>query len=125
MTNKKFEIIRVSGIAMGVGFTENLPDGSGQYSEGICETLYDTGNDEKDAAESEKWAKIICDSLNGQEAIAFAEWLRKCYTPIEGSELWMQSCTHPDFVGQKKPRVPDMTHYTLNELYQIFKQNNP
>ena len=60
-----------------------------------------------------------------QEAIAFAEWLRKCYTPIEGSELWMQSCTHPDFVGQKKPRVPDMTHYTLNELYQIFKQNNP
>lgn len=59
---KEFEIIRVSGIATGVGFIENV-DG-GQYSEEICETLYDTGNDEKDADESEKWANIICNALN-------------------------------------------------------------
>lgn len=60
----KFEIIRVSGVATGVGFIERLKDGSGQYSESVCETLYDTGNDEKDAERSEKWAKKICDALN-------------------------------------------------------------
>jgi hypothetical protein len=66
MKKRKFEIIRVSGVAVGVGFREKLKDGSGFYSENICETLYDTGNDEKDAAESEKWAKIICDALNNE-----------------------------------------------------------
>jgi hypothetical protein len=64
MKDRRFEIIRVSGVAMGVGFKDKFPDGSGFYSECICETLYDTGNDKKDAAESEKWAKIICDLLN-------------------------------------------------------------
>lgn len=62
----KFEIIRISGVAVGVGFSEKLKDGSGFYSEKICETLFDTGDDEKDAAESEKWAKIICDALNSK-----------------------------------------------------------
>ena len=59
---KQFEIIRVSGIAMGVGFTKKVEGGS--YSESICETLFDTQNDKKDAAESEKWATIICNALN-------------------------------------------------------------
>jgi hypothetical protein len=61
---KEFEVIRITGVAMGVGFTEKLKDGSGFYSENICSTLYDTGNDKKDAAESEKWATRICDALN-------------------------------------------------------------
>jgi hypothetical protein len=64
MKQRKFEIIRVYGVAAGVGYKEMLKDGSGFYSENICSTLYDTGNDEKDAAESEKWARIICDALN-------------------------------------------------------------
>jgi hypothetical protein len=59
----KYEVIRVSGIAVGVGFNTVIP-GEGTYSEKICETLFDTGNDEKDAAESEKWANIICNALN-------------------------------------------------------------
>jgi hypothetical protein len=66
MENRKFEIIRVSGVAVGVGFREKLKDGSGFYSENICSTLYDTGNDERDAEESEKWANIICKALNQQ-----------------------------------------------------------
>lgn len=60
--NNEFNIIRISGVAVGVGFTQKLP--LVQLSEKICETLFDTGDDEKDAAESEKWAKIICDALN-------------------------------------------------------------
>lgn len=63
MKKTKFEIIRVSGIVTGVGFTAIIP-GEGTYSEQICSTLFDSGNDEKDAAESEKWAKIICEALN-------------------------------------------------------------
>jgi hypothetical protein len=63
MEKKMFEIIIVSGVAVGVGFIERLKDGSGFYSEKICETLFDTGNDKRDAAESEKWAKKICDAL--------------------------------------------------------------
>jgi hypothetical protein len=59
---KTFEIIRISGVATGVGFREKII--SGVFSEEICETLYDTGNDEKDAADSEKWANIICKALN-------------------------------------------------------------
>lgn len=62
MDKRKFEIIRVSGIAVGVGFIESL--NGGQYSETICNTLFDTGDDKKDAKESEKWAKIICKALN-------------------------------------------------------------
>lgn len=62
MSKKTFEVIRVSGIATGVGYVEKLQGGS--YSEEICETLYNTGNDEKDADESEKWANIICNALN-------------------------------------------------------------
>lgn len=61
---KKFEVIRVSGVAMGVGFTVPLTDGSGSYSEHICETLYDTGNNEEDADESEAWATAISEALN-------------------------------------------------------------
>lgn len=61
---KKFEVIKISGVAVGVGFTEKLKDGSGFYSEKICETLFDTGNDKKDAAESKKWAINICNALN-------------------------------------------------------------
>lgn len=61
---KRFEVIRISGVAMGVGFSERFQDGSGSYSENICGTMYDTGNDENDAEESEKWATIICESLN-------------------------------------------------------------
>lgn len=63
MKKKVFKIIRVSGVAIGVGFEEDL-GGAGKFSENICSTLYDTGDDEKDAAESEKWAKRICDALN-------------------------------------------------------------
>ncbi len=61
---KQFEVIRISGITTGVGFSERMADGSGTFSEEICETLYDTGNDEKDAEESEKWANAICEALN-------------------------------------------------------------
>lgn len=64
MNKVKFDIIRVSGVATGVGFSEKLPDGSGTYSENICSTLYDTGNDQKDAADSEKWARTIVKALN-------------------------------------------------------------
>ena len=60
----KFDIIRITGVVMGVGFSEILPDGSGTYSEFICETFYETGNDKKDATESEKWATTICKALN-------------------------------------------------------------
>jgi hypothetical protein len=63
--SKKFEIIRVSGVAVGVGYISEI--GDGQYDEKICETLFDTGNDKKDAAESERWAEIICDALNNQK----------------------------------------------------------
>jgi len=41
---KKFEVIRVSGVTIGVGF--------------------DTGGEQKDADESEKWATAICEALN-------------------------------------------------------------
>lgn len=58
----KFEIIRVSGVATGVGFIEKV--NGGNYSTSVCSTLFDTGNDEKDAERSEKWAKKICDALN-------------------------------------------------------------
>jgi hypothetical protein len=61
----KFEVIRISGVATGVGFAEKT--GKGAYLESICETLYNTGNDKKDAAESEKWATIICDLLNNNK----------------------------------------------------------
>lgn len=64
MNTEKFEIIRISGVAIGVGFQEVLQDGSGLYSESICETLYNTGNDKKDASASEKWAIRICNALN-------------------------------------------------------------
>lgn len=63
---RRFEVVRVSGVAVGVGFIDQLTDGSGTYSEKICETLFDSGNDEKDAAESERWATIICEALNKQ-----------------------------------------------------------
>lgn len=59
---KKFEIVKVSGVAIGVGMTEKIKGGI--YSENICSTLYDTGNDEKDAEESEKWATAISKALN-------------------------------------------------------------
>lgn len=62
----KYSVIKISGVAVGVGFTEKLKDGSGFYSEKICETLFDTGQDKKDAAASEKWAKKICNALNSQ-----------------------------------------------------------
>lgn len=61
---KKFEIIRITGIAMGVGYKDQLPDGSGAYSQMVCGTLYETGDNKKDADESEKWANIICNALN-------------------------------------------------------------
>lgn len=67
MKKIKFEIIRVSGIATGVGFIERTK--IGEYSESICSTLYDTGDDKKDAAVSEKWATIICNALNKQAAV--------------------------------------------------------
>ncbi len=59
---KEFSVIRISGIATGVGFCEKVE--GGEFSESICETLFDTGDDDKDASESEKWATIICDALN-------------------------------------------------------------
>lgn len=61
---KKYKIVRISKIATGVGFIQNLPEG--QYSEKICETLFDTGNDKEDAANSEKYSRLICDALNEQ-----------------------------------------------------------
>jgi hypothetical protein len=64
LREEEFSIIRISGVATGVGFKEKLKDGSGFYSENICETLYDTGNDKEDAEQSEKWATIICNALN-------------------------------------------------------------
>lgn len=64
MNKKKFEIIRVTGVATGVGFIERL--NGGEYSESVCSTLFDTGNDERDAEQSEKWTKQICDALNKQ-----------------------------------------------------------
>jgi len=59
---KKFEIVKVSGVAMGVGLIEDRPEG--QYSETICNTLFDTGNDIEDAKQSELWARNICKALN-------------------------------------------------------------
>lgn len=61
----KYKIVRISKIAVGVGFIQNLPEG--QYSEKICETLFDTGNDKEDAANSENYARLICDALNGYQ----------------------------------------------------------
>jgi len=58
----KFKVIRVRNIAMGVGYSEAIKDGN--LSEEICSTLYPTGNDKKDAAESEKWATAIAEALN-------------------------------------------------------------
>lgn len=63
---RKFKIIRVSGVATGVGFIIKIGKAV-QYSETVCNTLFDTGDDEKDARESEKWAKIICKALNTKE----------------------------------------------------------
>ena len=60
----KYELIKISGVVVGVGFNQTFPDGSGTYSERICETLFDSGNDKRDAADSKKWATIICDALN-------------------------------------------------------------
>lgn len=60
-----FEIIRICGVAVGVGFVKYI-DGC-SYSEKICETLFDTGNDKRDAKESEKWANYICDILNAEK----------------------------------------------------------
>lgn len=62
MSKKKFKVIRISGIATGVGYSEKMLGGI--FGEEICETLFDTGNDKRDAADSEKWAKIICKALN-------------------------------------------------------------
>lgn len=64
----KYEVIRVSGVAVGVGFNTVIP-GEGTYSEKICETLFDTGNDAHDAKESEKWANLICSLLNNQLSV--------------------------------------------------------
>lgn len=61
---RKLELVKISGIVSGVGFTETFADGSGSYSEKICETLYDTGKDNKDAAESKKWANTIVTAVN-------------------------------------------------------------
>jgi hypothetical protein len=61
--NKKFSVIKVSGIVTGVGFVEQLHP-SGTYAENICNTLFLTGNDDEDAANSELWASTICDALN-------------------------------------------------------------
>jgi hypothetical protein len=58
----EFKIIRVSGVATGVGISGAF--GQGIFSESICETLYDTGNDKEDAMQSERWAQIICNALN-------------------------------------------------------------
>ncbi len=63
----RYEVIRISGIAVGVGFNTVIP-GEGTYSEKICETLFDTGNDEQDAKDSEKYANLICSALNNSLA---------------------------------------------------------
>lgn len=60
--SKKFKVIRITGVVMGVGFEEKIK--GGVYSEHICETFYDSGNGKKDAADSEKWATAICNALN-------------------------------------------------------------
>lgn len=62
MDKNKFELIKISGVVTGVGFNEETLIGT--YSETICQTLFDTGDDEKDAAESKKWAIMICNALN-------------------------------------------------------------
>ncbi len=59
---RKFEVLKISGIVTGVGFTKKVPEG--EYSETICETLFITGDDKKDAKESKKWAKKIAKALN-------------------------------------------------------------
>lgn len=58
----RFQLIRVSGVVTGVGFIEKVEGGN--YSTCVCSTLFDTGNDEDDAAKSEEWATIICHALN-------------------------------------------------------------
>lgn len=73
----KYKIIRISKIATGVGFVQNLPEG--QYSEKICETLFDTGNDKEDAANSEKYARLICDALNASPSAPSNDyWKKRC-----------------------------------------------
>lgn len=59
---EKFSVQYVSGIAMGVGISKKVEGGT--FTEMICETLYITGDDKKDAENSEKWAKRICEALN-------------------------------------------------------------
>lgn len=62
----QYQVIRISGVAVGVGFVDH--SGEAAYSEKICETLFDTGNDKRDAKKSEKWANLICSLLNNQLA---------------------------------------------------------
>jgi len=58
----KFQLVKISGVVTGVGFNQVVRGGT--HTEKICETLFDTGNDKADAADSEKWATKICDALN-------------------------------------------------------------
>jgi len=65
MDKKKFELIKISGVVTGVGFNETVLQGT--FSETICQTLFDTGDDKKDADDSKKWATIIYNALNNQK----------------------------------------------------------
>jgi hypothetical protein len=60
----EFKLIKISGVVTGVGFS--VKTNNGTYSEKICETLFDTGDDKKDADDSKKWATLICNLLNQQ-----------------------------------------------------------
>lgn len=117
--SRKLEIIRVSGIATGVGFIEKLPDGSGFYSESICETLYDTGHDKKDAQQSEQWAKKICDALNAEYSFTREEL--EARDRRVAAEAWDAAAEFQfqvdlnDYVKKKEPSAPNKETY-INSL---------
>lgn len=113
---KKFEIIKVSGIVMGVGFIEKLPDGSGFYSESICETLYDTGHDKKDAQQSEQWAKKICDALNAEYQFTREELeARDRRVAAEAWDAGIEYKKRLDYDGNDEFSVPNKEQY-INSL---------
>lgn len=59
---KRFETIRISETVLGVGFKDETNEGT--YTNMICQTLYDTGDEEQDEINAEIWADNISLALN-------------------------------------------------------------
>lgn len=96
----KYEVIKISGIVTGVGISEKMTGGI--YTENICQTLYDTGNDEKDAAESEKWETKICDALNKAESPDAGEGKERFKRPTDQQVVGMAILVNDGKIEQEK-----------------------